>query len=64
MKARAMQAVEDAYIAQYGQEALQDEQQRIAFGEWLCAKKKQVFQFKGILENVCIQFQVNSVGTT
>lgn len=61
MKNRALQAVEDAYVAKYGQDALQDEQQRITFGEWLCSKKKQVFQFKGVLENVCTLFQVNSV---
>ncbi len=47
-----MQAVEDAYVAQYGLDALQDAQQRIEFGEWLCSKKNQIFQFKGIFENV------------
>ena len=52
MKNRAMQAVEDAYVAQYGLDALQDAQQRIEFGEWLCSKKNQIFQFKGIFENV------------
>ena len=52
MKNRAMQAVEDAYVATHGSDALQDTQQRIEFGEWLCSKKNQVFQFKGIFENV------------
>ena len=54
MKTRAMQAVEDAFVAQYGQEALQDEQQRMDFGEWLCSKKKQVSQFKQMLINVSV----------
>lgn len=52
MKNRAMQADEEMYTAKYGLDALQDTQQRIEFGEWLCSKKNQVFQFKGILENV------------
>jgi hypothetical protein len=52
MRARAMQAVEDAYIAKYGADSLQDMQQRIEFGEWLCLKRGQVFQFKGMLQNV------------
>ncbi len=54
MKTRAMQAVEDAYVAQYGRAALQDAQQRMDFGEWLCSKKKQVFQFKQMLINVSV----------
>jgi hypothetical protein len=58
MKNRAMQAVEDAYVAKYGFDALQDTQQRIEFGEWLCSKKNQVFQFKGIFENVSRSFKL------
>lgn len=59
MKARAMQAVEDAYIAKYGADSLEDVQQRIEFGEWLCSKKNQVFQFKGMLEMVHRSFFVS-----
>jgi hypothetical protein len=36
---------------------LSDAQQRINFGEFLCSKKKQVFQFKGMLENVSISMR-------
>ena len=47
MKTRSMQAVEDAYVAKYGSDALPDTQKRIEFGKLLCSKKNQVSNSKG-----------------
>ncbi|KAF8804342.1 hypothetical protein BYT27DRAFT_7340272, partial [Phlegmacium glaucopus] len=51
MKSRALQAVKDAFILEYGGEALKDERKRMEFGKFLCTKGEHNFTFKIINQN-------------
>ncbi|KAF8805127.1 hypothetical protein BYT27DRAFT_7213102 [Phlegmacium glaucopus] len=51
MKSRALQAIKDAFILEYGGEALKDERKRMEFGKFLCTKGEHNFTFKIINQN-------------
>jgi hypothetical protein len=57
MKTKAMQVVEEDFIALYGEEALTDAKKRIAYGKSLCTKGEHKFTFKIINPaNVSVPF--------
>ena len=56
MKTKAMQVVEEDFIAKYGEEALKDVEKRIAYGKSLCTKGDHKFTFGIINPNVSVPF--------
>jgi len=56
MKTKAMQVVEEDFIAIYGEEALKDPKKRIAYGKSLCTKGDHKFTFGIINPNVSVPF--------
>jgi hypothetical protein len=56
MKTKAMQVVEEDFIAIYGEEALKDTKKRIAYGKSLCTKGDHKFTFGMISPNVSVPF--------
>jgi hypothetical protein len=56
MKTKAMQVVEEDFIAKYGEKALKDVEKRIAYGKSLCTKGDHKFTFGMINPNVRVFF--------
>ena len=54
MKIKAMQVVEENFIATHGQKALTDVKKRIAYGKSLCTKGDHKFTFGTINPNVIV----------
>jgi hypothetical protein len=56
MKTKAMQVVEEDFIARYGENGLKDVEKRIAYGKSLCTKGDHKFTFGIISPNVSVLF--------
>lgn len=63
IKTKAMQVVEEDFIATHGEEALGDVEKRIAYGKSLCTKGDHKFTFGIINPNVRVPFSANKLLT-